>query len=569
MRTSRRLLKQARRALTIAFLFAGCINVLMLASPLYTLQIFETVVPTASIETLVMLTLMAGAALLVLAVLEICRDRIMLRAGLWLGHVLGQHMLENGLRQDTPASDLRQDARALANVKSFISSNGLSPLFDAPWVPFFIAVLFMLHPKIGMFTAAVALTMLFAALVLAAVTARLQSETQRAVERSEQWWNTLCVNPQLTGALGLARGAASQWELYHRSHVSGAYAVGKRTSFIKSWVRAIRVGSQIGLYGLGAWLVIDNELAPGALVAAVILLSRVLAPLEQMVTMLKPMQQAFAGYRRLKSLPDDAPAVRVVSGGEAAVGRIVMNDVTYYHPTRRQPALKSVTLALEPGEFLGIVGPNGAGKSTLAAVLAGAVVPTGGAAELDGVPVSRWQRGQDAPPVGYLPDEPALVEGTVHENIARFTEETLAAVARSGTRAGVHEILSGLQNGYATQVGPGGQHLALRERRAVALARAVHGHPRLVVLDEPEIGLDGQSLRALVEVLRALKAEGVGIAVATQDPRLLALADKVVLLNQGNVQAFGPAAQVAAHIGGRTEPKRAANAAAQAVRGTA
>lgn len=568
MRTSRRLLRQARRALTVAFLFAGCINTLMLASPLYTLQIFETVVPTASIETLVLLTLMAGAALLVLAVLEICRDRVLLRTGLWLGHVLGQHMLENGLRQDVPANDLRQDAKSLANVKSFIASNGLAPLFDAPWVPLFIAVLYMLHPKIGMFTAAVAGVLLLAALTLAAVTARLQSESQRAVERSEQWWNTLSANPQLTGALGLARGAASQWELYHRSHVSGTYAVGKRTSFIKAWVRAIRVGAQIGLYGLGAWLVIENELTPGALVAAVILLSRVLAPLEQMVTMLKPMQQAFAGYRRLKALPDDAPAIRVTAGDEVAVGRMVLNDITYYHPTRRSPALKSVTLALLPGECLGIVGPNGAGKSTLAAVLAGAIVPTGGSAELDGVPIARWQRGEGAPPVGYLPDEPALVEGTVHENIARFNDETMAAVARSGARAGVHETLSGLQSGYATQVGQAGAHLALRERRAVALARAVHGAPRLIVLDEPEIGLDGQSLRRLVDVLRALKSEGIGIAVATQDPRLLALADKIVLLNQGNVQAFGPADQVAAHIGGRTEPKRTP-AAAHAVRGTA
>ena len=213
--------------------------------------------------------------------------------------------------------------------------------------------------------------------------------------------------------------------------------------------------------------------------------------------------------------------------------------------------MRGVSLNLAPGECLGIVGPNGAGKSTLAVRIAGAILPTSGAADLDGIPIAKWQRGDGDPPVGYFPDDPLLIEGSIHENIARFGDASLISVAQAAMRAGVHETLHSLQSGYDTPVGPGGSGLALRERRAVALARAIHGSPRLVVLDEPEIGLDGVSVRRLIKVLEDLKAEGIGFAIATQDPRLLALTDKiVVVLNNGAVQTQGPSAELARRMNG-------------------
>lgn len=543
------MLRQVRRALVAAFLFSGCINVLMLATPLYTLQVFETVVPLGSIETLVILTLITAAAIGVLALIEMVRDFILLRAGLWLDHELGQHMLENGLKLGTPGAELDANARALEQFRQFVTG-GITVLFDAPWIPLFLVALTALNPLIGAVAAVSAGLLLLAALLQSRLTTRLAGESARARERSGHWWTTVTGNALLAGALGLSPGASRQWEQFNRAHIVGAYSLGKRTSFVKSIARTVRIGSQVALYGIGAWLVVRGEMTPGALVASAILLARALAPLEQLVGITRAARSALEAYRRLRALPADAALPSVGAGEEAPIGRIVINDVTYYYPSRRAPALRSVSLTLGPGECLGVIGPNGSGKSTLAGILAGALLPTSGTADLDGIPIAKWQRAESNPPIGYLPDDPYLIEGTVHANIARFSDASLLSVARAGMRAGVHDTLAALASGYDTDVGPGGHGLALRERRAVAFARAVFGSPRVVVFDEPELGLDGGSLRALGNTLKSLKAEGIAIVVATQDPRLLAVTDRIVVLNAGAVETQGSAQEVSRRFSG-------------------
>jgi ATP-binding cassette, subfamily C, bacterial EexD len=544
MRSSRRLLKQARRATLVALLFSASINMLMLATPLYTLQLFDTVVPTGSVETLVVLTLMVGVAVLTLGIVELCRDRILMRAGLWLDHVLGQQVLENGLKGGLPPAELRKDAAALRQVRSFLTSPSAASLLDIPWTPAFLLVLALLHPWLGAVGAGAAVLMLFLAWVLGASTARAQLESAQAAESAERWWTTVSTHAGLTGALGLTPGASDQWEQVNRTHIAANYTLCKRTSIAKALARTARISAQTLLYAIGALLIIRNELAPGALVASVILLARGIGPLEGLVTSLRTAIAAYQGYQRLKALAPDVETPHVGHKDHAALGHVTLQDATVYYPTRKTPSLRNVSLTLAPGECLGIVGPNGAGKSTLAALIAGAIVPISGTADLDGVSIARWQRADGDPPIGYLPDEPALIEGTVHQNIARFRDASLMGVAKSAMRAGVHETLASLQSGYDTPVGANGSGLALRERRAVALARAIHGAPRLVVLDEPEIGLDGASLRRLTRMMEALKADGIALVVATQDPRLLALMDQIAVLNAGTVQALGAAAEI-------------------------
>ena len=544
MRTSRRLLIQVRRALLVAFLFSGCINILMLATPLYTLQIFETVVPTGSVETLVLLSAIAAAGILSLMLIEIARDTILLRAGVWIDHTLGQHILENGLRLNAAPQDLRGDARALTQFRSFLMSPAIGSMFDAPWVPLFLVALVLVHPMLGAVATLSALLLLLAALAQGLLVGRPHGESQRAQESADQWWQTVARSSHVAGAMGLAQSAAEQWERHNRAHIASAYSLGKRSNFVRASARAVRILSQIALYGVGAYLVVGGELAPGALVASAILMSRALAPIEQAVSALRTATAAWAAYKRLRVLPGDAPAVRIADGLQSAAGHLTLTDVTFYYPHRRSPALRGVSLAIEPGECLGIVGPNGSGKSTLCGVIAGAFAPAAGSADLDGIPVLRWQRGDRAPPIGYMPDTPLLMDGSVHENIVSFRDQSLMTAAESAMRAGVHEILSALQNGYDTAILGNDAGLSLRERRAVAFARAVCGHPRILVVDEPEIGLDGASLRRLSAVFEALKAEGVSLVLATQDPRLLKVTDKVVVLNGGVVQSFGASADV-------------------------
>lgn len=539
------MLKDVRRAWFVAFLFSAVINILMLSTPLYTLQVFETVVPLGSIETLVIITAITCLAIAALALLEIARDLILLRSSIWLDHELGRHILENGLRHGTQPKDFRQDARALEQFHGFLASPAAGVVMDAPFTPLFLLALVALNPVIGAVALAAAGFLIVAALLQLFLTSRLQQESSTAHEKSEKWWRTVASNGQLAGAFGVVEGATAQWESFNRAHIGAAYSQGKRASFIKAMARSVRIGSQIALYAVGAWLVVRSELAPGALVSSAILLARALAPLEGLVGSVKAIRIAIGAYRRLKALPDDASLPDVTNAGSAIKGHIALYDVTYYHPARKVPAIRSVSLELGPGKCLGIVGPNGAGKSTLAGIMAGALTPTAGSATLDGVPVVKWQRADGPPPVGYLSDEPLLLDGTVHENIARFSNMSVMSVAHAAMRAGVHETLQSLYSGYDTPVGPSGSNLSLRERRAVGFARAVAGAPKIIVLDEPEIGLDGTAMKRLVRDLESLKQDGIALVIATQDPRLLAIVDKVAVLAGGSVQSFGDAADFA------------------------
>ncbi len=548
MRTSRRMLKQVRRALFAAFLFSGCINILMLATPLYILQIFETVVPLGSLDTLLLLSAMVAAALLTTAAVEVARDTVLLRSAYWLDHELGHYILENGVRLATPGAEMRQDAAALERLRAFIASPAIVPVFDAPWTPLFLLALFALNPLIGLVATGCAAVIVVLSWLLGATTARAEGERARSAERSHQWWQTITGNAQHAGALGLARGAADSWEVCNRAQVSAGYSIGKRTAFLRALSRFVRIAAQIALYGVGAWLVIRGEIAPGALVAAAILMARALSPLEGLVGSVRAIQGAAASYRRLASLPPDAVTPNLAASGEPVAGRIEIHDVTYYHPGRKAPALRAVSLAVEPGQCLGIVGPNGSGKSTLAALLGGSIIPAHGAADLDGIPIGKWQRIAASPPIGYLPDEPILIDGTVHENIARFSDAPLMAVADAAIRGGVLETLKALPFGFDTPVGPQGQALALRERRAVAFARALFRRPRIVVLDEPELGLDGPALRRLLGTIGDLKAAGTTLILATQDPRLLDLCTHIAILNSGTIQAAGPADELRARL---------------------
>ena len=544
MRTSRRMLKDIRRAWFAAFLFSAFINVLMLSTPLYTLQVFDTVVPLGSLETLFIITAVTALAVACLALLEIARDMVLLRASIWIDHELGRHILANGLKLGTSPQEFRQDARALEQLQQFLASPAAGVVMDAPFAPLFLVALFALNPVIGAVAVIAAGLLVCAAVVQMLATSRLQHESASAHERSEKWWRTVANNGQLAGAFGIVGGATAQWESFNRAHIGAAYSQGKRAAFIKAMSRSVRIGSQVAIYGVGAWLVIKTEIAPGALVASAILLARALAPLEGLVSSVKAIRIAFASYRRLKALPDDA-AVPVLTRGEGVEGHINLGEVTHYHPGRKTPALRNVSFDLPPGVCLGIVGPNGSGKSTLAAILAGAMAPSTGSAALDGLPIVKWQRNDGPAPIGYLSDEPLLLEGTVHDNIARFLDMSMISVARAAIRAGMHETLQGLHAGYDTPVGPAGSNLSFRERRAVAMARAMAGDPKIIVLDEPEIALDGASMRRLIHDLDLLKNQGVGLIIATQDPRLLTLVDKVAVLSNGVLQSFGDASEFA------------------------
>ncbi|MFV0297962.1 MAG: ABC transporter transmembrane domain-containing protein, partial [Hyphomicrobiaceae bacterium] len=337
MRTSRRMLKQARGALIKAFVFSGFINVLMMATPLFTLQVFETVVPLGSIETLVIITSITALALATLAGLEIVRDLILARAGGWLDQEMGEFILENGLKAGQPGSELRQDVRALETLRGFVASPAVAPFFDGPWVPIFLIALTLLHPLIGLLGAVSVAALFIVSLLQAALTERLQREALEVRERSSQWWGLATSNATLVAALGLAEGVARRWRMSNRAQVSANYSILKRMSFLKSLARLMRLGAQVAIYALGAWLVIAEQVSPGVLVASAILLARALAPMEQLVGATKPAIGAWRAYQRLKAMPDTVRAVKIADGKDGPTGQMSLKNVTVYLSGRKMP----------------------------------------------------------------------------------------------------------------------------------------------------------------------------------------------------------------------------------------
>jgi ABC-type protease/lipase transport system fused ATPase/permease subunit len=419
----------------------------------------------------------------------------------------------------------------------------MGALFDMPWTPMFLGVLFLLHPLLGAVGIVSAGLLIAAALLQAWSSAGLQVEAAQAQSRADGWWRASADNVERTAAAGIAPVVSSRWADFAVKAASIAYAAAARGYLIKALAKAIRLLSQIAIFGAGALVVINHEASPGILVAGSILMGRALAPIEQSLTLLRLYVIARRSARGLKVLV--MPAVRGLGSNDAPPKGIVsVKDAAYAYPGRSVLALRGVSLDVQPGEVIGIIGPNGAGKSTLAALLAGVMEPRSGSVELDGVPMTEWQRTARKACVGYLPQRSILFAGTVQENIVRFGDDGLLTASQAGMRAGVHEIISDLPQGYQTIVADDGVNLAPHETRAIELARAVQKPVRLAILDEPDAGLDGVSERRLMRVLAELKAEGITLVIATQQPRLLAIADRVVVLNHGMIEMQGPAREV-------------------------
>jgi len=537
--------------LCAALAFSGCINLLMLATPLYTLHVFRSVVPQDSTATLLLVSLVAVAALLTLAILESVRDSILLRAGLWLDHHLGEHLLSNGAQNGASAAELMRDTSALHRFRAFLTGGLASPVLDAPWTPVFIAALFLIHPTFGAIAAGAAGLMIAVALAQTSVLRRHMQQRASALEHTQRWWMSLAATAHATGSLGMSQNTARQWERNNRGHISGLYAIGKRASAAKVASRAIRSIAILALFGLGSILIVKDEVGPGALVAACLLLMRALAPLDHLNEACLAVCEARADYKRLFALPADAASLVMTAKDAMPQGALTLTSASYTYPNRHAPALNGISLSLQPGECVVIAGPSGSGKSTLAALIAGALRPAQGSVSIDGIAIAKWQTSA-VPPVGYLTDDPAVFEGTVRANISCFQDETGHDVIEASRQAGVYDILAALPDGFDTEVGFAGRGLSLRQRRAVALARAFYGSHCLVVLDEPELGLDADSVQGLVAALHRLKARGTSLVIATQDRSLMALADQVAILQDGSLRLSHRQARHA----GETTPER-------------
>ncbi len=526
-----------------AGIFSFFINLLLLTMPLYMLQVFDRVLNSRSEETLLMLTLLALGALMVWALLELLRSRLMVRAGLAFDHLLGEKVLHELVEHaNVPGKQHYSSALRDVNLlRNYLLGPNILALFDVPWTPLFLGVIYLFHPVFGLIAIGGMVVMFALALMDERISKRILERAHENNRQASRFVELLVRNAEVVKALGMVGAATRKWRR-HNDQASGYYALASnRSSVIQSASKFTRVALQVGMMGFGAWLVIDQNLSPGIMMAATLILGRAMAPVERAIAGWKGFIEARSAYHRLDGLLREMQA-RHVSKLQLPPPKGNLSVEAVLYGGGDGLILKRVSFALRAGESLGIVGPSAAGKSTLARVVMGIHAPLSGTVRLDGASLADWDRVSLGRYLGYLPQDIELFDGTVAENIARFTDASGndEQVIEAARRARVHELILRLPEGYNTLIGAGGVILSGGQRQRIALARALFGQPRLVLLDEPNSNLDSDGEMALLQVLQWLKEQGITTLLITHKIGLLGNMDKILVLRDGQVEKFGP-----------------------------
>jgi len=539
-------------------LFSAVVNVLMLTGSLYMLQVYDRVLASRSIPTLVALTLIAIAAFALQGALDAFRLKLLSRMGAKVDRELSplaaQAVVLLPLKGARPA-DAQQPMRDLDALRGFLGSLGPTALIDMPFTPLFLVACFILHPWLGW----LALAGCIIILVLTWITDRRSAGPTRAVMTSGIERARLAEsgrrNAETIRGLGMSTAFNARQQQAHDGHVASALDLSDSASGIGAFAKVIRFVLQSAVLGLGAWLVVRGELGPGAMIAASILTSRALAPIELAVAHWKGFVAARQGLQRLRAIMPHLQTADKAIDLPKPFRSLHLTEATVAAPGSQRVIVQGVGFRLNAGQALGLIGPSGSGKSTLARALVGVWPLLRGSVRLDGARLDQWEPDRLGRSLGYLPQDVELFDGTVAENIARLDPDmTSESVVMAATAAGAHDMIVALPDGYDTAIGERGIALSGGQRQRIALARALYGDPFLVVLDEPNASLDNDGDEALTEAIRGVKARGGICVVVTHRPSGLAAVDLVGAMSGGQLQAFGPRDEVLQKVMRRPKP---------------
>ncbi|MDX8509488.1 type I secretion system permease/ATPase [Mesorhizobium captivum] len=547
-------LRACRRYFLFAAVFSLAINLLYLASPLYMLQIYDRVVTSGSETTLVMLTLVLLAAFLALAGLDLVRAAILTRASARLDRLLSAKILAASVETPSQGAAQSQPIRDFDTFRQVITGSGIHALFDLPWSPIYIGIIFLLHPWLGFFALASSL-LLIAMAVLNEYMVRAPLKQANDLATANYNFTEMSLrNAEVVRAMGMLEGLVRRWGRDRGLALRQQGQASDRAALMSGLIRFLRLTMQSLILGLGAYLVIERQITGGAMFAASLLLGRGLQPIEQIVGLWRGLILARAALARVEKLLDGGAQGERSFNLPKPTGKIAVEQLSFAIPSLQKVLLRDVSFRLDAGEALGIVGPSGAGKSTLARHLAGIMKPSRGTVRLDGADLTQWGRESLGDHIGYLPQDIELFSDTVAANIGRFKTDVDREVIEAARLAGVHEMIIRLPQGYETQIGEGGAVLSGGYRQRIALARAVFGMPNLIVLDEPSSNLDADGDRALSECALELKRRGSTVIIVSHRPSTLANVDKILLLRDGAVEAFGMRNEIVALLNQRAAP---------------
>lgn len=554
--------KACRPHLVWAAVFSALVNLLYLTPTIYMLQVYDRVVPTGGLQTLLLVSAIAVFALATLALLDWLRTRLLVRAGLRLDRLLVGRLLGRvvDLQAQSPGS---QVLREFDHVRTAVSGQGVLSLFDAPWTPIYIGCCFLLHPALGALTLVGAIILLILAVLNERDSRPRLNQAMKDSQAAYAAQESMAGQSEVVRALGMRQAGIAlqvqQRQVATARQVEAQFTGGRYTGIIKF----LRLMLQSASLGLAALLTVQGHISAGSIIAASVLLTRAVQPIEQMVGAWPTLVQAKASWKALIDLFAATGRVdRITTTLPEPEGRLGLENVTVRLPGSEAPQLRGITLSLEPGQVLGVIGPSGSGKTTLARVVAGAIPPTSGSVRLDGADYDAREGDTLAEHIGYLPQVPGLFSGSVKDNISRFRsalgtdpEQIDREAIAAAKAAGVHEMILRLPNGYDTVLGHNGAGLSVGQSQRVALARALYRDPVILVLDEPNANLDQEGEAALTQAIRGATARGASVLMVAHRAGVLGIADRLLMLREGTVQIEGPRDEVMMRLNpGRARP---------------
>jgi ATP-binding cassette subfamily C exporter for protease/lipase len=543
----------------MAGLFSGVINLLYLSSPLYLMQIYNRVLVSQNVTTLVLLTLILLLALITMAALDALRAQLLIRAGMRLDAVLAGRvfaaLVVRSARQGFSGGS--QHLRQLDNFRTFITGPGIYFAFDLPWIPLYLLLLFMIHPILGVVSTLGAAVLLGLALLNERLTRPSLNVAENYGGRAYTFTENILRHSDVVVAMGMQPAIDRHWQWSRDTMLASQAYASDRNAVVSSSIRFARLLLQALMLGTGAWLAIDHAIMPATIFAASIIMGRALVPVEQGVATWKQFTEAREGYRQVRDLLRDTPPPAHPTIVPPENNTLQAAGIAYAIPDRKQPILSDVAFTIQSGEAIGIVGPSGSGKSSLVKLITGAVPPSDGTLRYGGIDYRNWDPNELGRHIGYLPQDVGLFAGTVRENIARFGEAGIDEVIAAARTAGIHDMIIDLPNQYDTELGPGGVGLSGGQRQRLGLARALLGKPALLVLDEPNANLDAAGETGLRNALMRLKGHGTTIILVTHRTTVLEVVDRLMFVRDGQIEAFGPQEQVYEHIRSTIAPKAA------------
>ncbi|WP_417726988.1 type I secretion system permease/ATPase [Roseovarius sp.] len=551
LETGREELRAARRESRGLYWFVGIfsffVNLLMLTGPIYMLQVYDRVLGSRSLETLIALSALVLFLYTMMGLLDYARGRVMGRVGARFQARLDRRVFDAVIRKSAvqPDANTATGLRDLEAIQRLMISPVLLSIFDMPWAPFFLAAIWVFHPWLGIL-ALVGGALLVAVTMINQVVTRLPTgQANSASVQAEAISEQLRNESEMVQAMGMRDAAFDRWQTMRGRALSTAIESADLGGSFTTTTKAMRLLLQSAMLGLGAWLVLRGELTPGAMIAGSILMGRALAPIEQAIGQWALVQRAMKGWQSLAELLGTVPPEQTRTPLPRPKARLEVQQLTMVPPGESHAALKTLNFKLEPGQAMGVIGPSGAGKSTLARAITGVWRPAGGKVRLDGATLDQYAPSVLGQLIGYLPQRVQLFDGTIADNIARLAAQPDAAkIVEAARKADAHDMILKLPNGYDTRVTGNGGRLSGGQMQRIGLARAMYGDPMILVLDEPNSNLDNEGSEAVNAAIRGFKAEGKAVIVVAHRPAAIKECDMLLMLEAGVMRAFGPREKV-------------------------